>query len=117
MAIGVNLEKDSGDAEKRVDEIRRIFSDEPRVEVTSYSGLTGELVKSRGASFILRGVRNATDFDYETAMADANRNMFGVETVILAATPELAWISSSAMRELHHYGKDVSNLLPRTKKD
>ena len=78
----------------------------------AYSELTGELAKRLGCAFILRGVRNTADFEYEMNMADTNRRLFGIETVLLPALPELAWISSSTARELERFGHDISELLP-----
>lgn len=112
IAVGVNIGKDPEDAERNCAAIRRTFATEPRVEVTSYSGLTGELAKRTGATFLLRGARNAADFEYERNMADANRNLFGIETVILPTLPELSWISSSTARELERFGYDPHELLP-----
>ena len=96
IAIGINIEKKDADTESRV----------------TYSELTGELAKRLGCAFILRGVRNTADFEYEMNMADTNRRLFGIETVLLPALPELAWISSSTARELERFGHDISELLP-----
>ena len=82
------------------------------MDVTSYTGLTGDLARRTGATFLLRGARNAADFEYERNMADANRNLFGIETVILPTLPELSWISSSTARELSRFGHDPKELLP-----
>lgn len=112
IAIGVNIGKNPEDAERNRTAISGFFADEPRVEVTVYTGLTGELAKRTGASFLLRGARNAQDFEYERNMADANRNLFGIETVILPTLPELSWISSSTARELERFGYDPHDLLP-----
>lgn len=95
-----------------MEEIRALYSEEPRVSVDIFSGLTGTYAVQAGVDFILRGVRNVSDFEYERSMADANRNLFGVETVILPSLPELSWISSSAVRELKHFGADVAGLTP-----
>lgn len=112
IAVGVNIGKDPEDAERNCEAIRMIFDREPRVEVTTYTGLTGELARRTGAAILLRGVRNAADFEYERNMADANRNLFGIETVILPTLPELSWISSSTARELERFGYDPHELLP-----
>ena len=112
IAVGVNIGKDPEDAERNCANIRRVFDGNPAVEVTSYTGLTGDLAKRTGATFLLRGARNAADFEYERNMADANRNLFGIETVILPTLPELSWISSSTARELSRFGYDPTELLP-----
>ena len=114
IAVGVNIGKDPEDAERNCEAIRRVFTDDPNVDVTSYTGLTGDLAKRTEATFLLRGARNAADFEYERNMADANRNLFGIETVILPTLPELSWISSSTARELSRFGHDPKELLPRT---
>lgn len=115
VAVGHNIEKSDSDIAPRVDAIRGALADLPGVSVISYSGLTGELAHHTGADFIVRGVRSVTDFEYETNMADANRNMFGVETLLMPARPELAWISSSVVRELNAFGADTHELLPSDK--
>lgn len=112
IAVGVNIGKDSEDTQRNCDAIRKTFAGDSRIEVTSYSGLTGELARRTGAAILLRGARNAADFEYERNMADANRNLFGIETVILPTLPELSWISSSTARELERFGYDPHELLP-----
>lgn len=115
ILIGFNVEKgieNKAEILRRMEEIRALYSAEPRVSVDIFSGLTGTYAVQAGVDFILRGVRNVSDFEYERNMADANRNLFGVETVILPSLPELSWISSSAVRELKHFGADVSGLTP-----
>jgi len=114
VAVGVNDVKHSGSsAEMRVDAIKRIFADEPRVTAVAYSGLTVEVAEAEGARFLLRGVRSVADFEYERSLADINRNISGVETVILYALPELAVVSSSMVRELSRYGRDVTPYIPK----
>lgn len=112
IAVGINIGKDPEDTERNCESIRKFFIRDPRIEVISYSGLTGDLAKRSGAAFLLRGARNAADFEYERNMADANRNLFGIETVILPTLPELSWISSSTARELERFGYDPHELLP-----
>lgn len=112
IAIGINIEKMNADTESRVRAIRDLYAGDPRIDVITYSELTGELAKRLGCAFILRGVRNTADFEYEMNMADTNRRLFGIETVLLPALPELAWISSSTARELARFGHDISELLP-----
>lgn len=112
IAIGINIGKKDTDTESRVRAIRDLYAGDPRIDVVTYSELTGELAKRLGCAFILRGVRNTADFEYEMNMADVNRRLFGIETVLLPALPELAWISSSTARELERFGHDISELLP-----
>ncbi|MBE6302314.1 MAG: pantetheine-phosphate adenylyltransferase [Bacteroidales bacterium] len=113
IAIGRNNAKASQtDAEKRVENIARIYADEPRVEVVTYEGLTADFAREQGACCLLRGVRSVKDFEYERDLADLNREISGIETIILPCEPQYAAISSSAVRELMSYGKDVSKFLP-----
>ena len=99
--------------EKRVEMIRRLYADEPRVKVEAYSGLTVDFAREQGAEFIVRGIRSVKDFEYEEGIADINRKLTGIETLFLFTEPELASVSSSVVRELLHYGKDVSVFLPK----
>lgn len=114
VAVGVNDGKHSGSsAEMRVDAIKKIFADEPRVKAVAYTGLTVEVAEAEGARFLLRGVRSVADYEYERSLADINRNISDIETVILYALPELAVVSSSMVRELERYGRDVSQFIPK----
>lgn len=98
--------------EKRLEMIRALYVDEPRVKVLPYSGLTVDFAKEQEADVIVRGIRSVKDFEYEESIADINRKLSGIETVFLFTEPELAAVSSSVVRELIHYGKDVSMFLP-----
>lgn len=112
VAVGHNIDKPGDDTTRHIEAIRRAFRDNSRVEVTSYSGLTAEFVKRIEASSILRGVRNIADFEYERNLADVNKEILGVETVLMFSLPEYSYISSSMVRELAANGHDVSSLLP-----
>ena len=92
--------------------IRALYADEPRVKVLPYSGLTVDFAREQGADMIVRGIRSVKDFEYEESIADINRKLSGIETVFLFTEPELSSVSSSVVRELVHYGKDVSAFLP-----
>lgn len=98
--------------EKRVEMIRSLYADELRVKVLPYSGLTVDFAREQGADMIVRGIRSVKDFEYEESIADINRKLSGIETVFLFTEPELSSVSSSVVRELVHYGKDVSAFLP-----
>lgn len=111
IAIGYNPEKPMGDAEQRVERIRKSFESEPCVEVELYTGLTGEYCMAKGACAILRGVRGVADLEYERNLADANKKLLGIETVFLLSLPEYSYISSSLVRELAAHGKDITPLL------
>lgn len=98
--------------EERMERIRQAFAADSRVEVVSYHGLTTDLAASLHADALLRGVRTVADYEYERQMAEVNRRLTGIETVMLLADPTLADISSSVVRELISYGKDVTEFLP-----
>lgn len=98
---------------ERVEAIRRIYADEPRIEVVAYNDLTVDLVKREGAQFILRGLRSVKDFEYERDIAAMNHRLSGVETVMLFTEARYSDISSGVVRELIAYGKDVSDFLPK----
>lgn len=114
IAIGINEKKQTYyTLEQRVAAIRALYAEEPRVKVITYSGLTVDVAQQERASFILRGVRSVIDFEYEKAIADVNRQLTGIETLLLFTEPAYAHISSSVVRELLHFGKDVSAFLPK----
>ncbi|MBO7317222.1 MAG: pantetheine-phosphate adenylyltransferase [Bacteroidales bacterium] len=113
VAIGVNaLKRPMFTEEERVAMLEGLFADEPRVKVVSYCGLTVDVARDCGAQFMLRGVRSVMDFEYERSIADVNREISGLETVMLFTEPMYAHISSSVVRELIGYGKDVKAFLP-----
>ncbi|MGF1532151.1 MAG: pantetheine-phosphate adenylyltransferase [Bernardetiaceae bacterium] len=95
-----------------LDYIRETFAAHPNVQVETYQTLTIDFARQHQARFILRGLRNTTDFDYENPIAQINRIQGGVESVFFITSPEYAFISSSIVREMHRYGRDVSALLP-----
>ena len=114
IAIGINEKKQTYyTLEQRVAAIRALYAEEPRVKVITYSGLTVDVAQQEQASFILRGVRSVIDFEYEKAIADVNRQLTGIETLLLFTEPAYAHISSSVVRELLHFGRDVSAFLPK----
>ena len=115
VAIGHNSAKRGllpPEARKRL--IEQIYNGDARVEVTTYSTLTGDEARRVGATTIIRSVRNATDFDYERTMDHANREIFPeLRTIIIIAPAEVEHISSSLVRELRAFGHDTSTLLPQ----
>ena len=116
VAIGVNAEKKTlFSLEERIENIKSIYSEEKRVKVTHYESLTIDFAKESNVDFILRGIRNINDFEYEKNMADINRKLSGIETVFLFSEPEYSYVSSSLVRELISYKKDISNLIPKVK--
>lgn len=113
VAVGVNADKPQSvadDADYRA--MEALYAADSRVEVVRYSGLTVELAARLGVRNIVRGVRSVKDFEYERDMADINRQLSGVETVILFSRPEMSAISSSVVRELRGYGADISEFIP-----
>ncbi len=113
VAVGYNEQKSGWQpVAERVAAIRNLYADEPRIRVESYTGLTADFARSQGVAAIVRGVRRVADFEYEMQMADVNRRLTGIETILLPASPELASLSSSIVRELAHFGHDVSPFLP-----
>ena len=113
IAIGINTEKHTlYSLEERMERITTLYKDEPRIHVVSYEGLTTDFAQSIGAQFIVRGVRNAIDFEYERNIADVNRMLTGIDTLLLISEPQYAAISSSMVRELAHFGKDIRSYLP-----
>lgn len=99
---------------ERVETIALLYKDEPRVEVKSYSDLTVSFAQREGARFIIKGVRSMKDYEYEREQADINRQIGGIETVFMFAKPELASVSSSVVRELEHFGNDITSFLPQS---
>ena len=113
IGIGINSGKKSMfPVEERVKAIEKAFAGEERIEVKVYDCLTMDFAKEIGTDVLLRGVRTTKDFEYEREIADINLKLGGIETVLLISEPEYASISSSVVRELITYGKDVSELLP-----
>lgn len=113
--VGDNVNKpDLVPAAGRVAAIGQLYSSEPRVRVAAFDGLAVEFARSVGAHYIIKGVRSVRDFEYEREQADINRRLTEgeVETVFMFALPELSSISSSMVRELQHFGRDVSAFLP-----
>lgn len=113
IAIGFNSEKGKPRGlDERLENIRSLYSGNSKVRVESYSGLTVDHARHTGAKVIIRGVRDVKDFEYERNLADANRAISGIDTLLLTARPEYGFISSSLVRELEHYGYDVTPFLP-----
>jgi pantetheine-phosphate adenylyltransferase len=119
IAIGHNTAKNNRyfSIEDTVASIRKVYEDEPRIEIITYNELTASLAKKHSANFLLRGLRNTTDFEYENSISQVNRHLGGqqnsaIETVFLITSPSVAWISSSIVREVHKHKGDISTYLP-----
>ena len=114
IAIGINPDKPGFmTMEQRKQWIDTIFANEPQVSVVTYTGLTVDVARECHARFLLRGVRMIQDFETEMHMAEVNRQLSGLETVLLYTLPEDSHVSSSIVRELARYGEDVTELLPK----
>ena len=116
IGVGVNERKQYMlSAEERCAAIRHIYEGEAKIEVKAYSDLTVDFARREGAAYIIKGVRSVKDFEYEREQADINRQLSGVETLLLYSDPRYSSVSSSMVRELIHFGQDVSRYLPPVK--
>ena len=111
--VGDQVHKpDMSSAEERIKAIADLYRDEPRIEVKPYYGLAVDFARAENAHFIVKGVRSVKDFEYEREQADINRQLSGIETILLYSEPQFSSISSTMVRELQHFGVDVSQYLP-----
>lgn len=115
VAIGYN----SGKSQRyfpidfMVDKIKGTFAEYPTISVQTFSELTAEFARRNNARYLLRGLRNTTDFEYENSIAQVNRNLNKeLESVFLITSPQFASINSSIIREVHRYNGDVSSMIP-----
>lgn len=114
VAVGVNEAKHpETTAQQRVEAIRSLYADDERVTVVAYSGLTVDVAREHGAAFIVKGVRSVRDYESEREQAEVNRRLAGIDTVLLMAEPGLEAVSSSTVRSLRSFGRDVSEFLPK----
>ena len=114
IGVGYNTNKRSClTPEERVAAIEKVYASEARVKVVAYDDLTADLARREQARFVLRGIRSVKDFEYERDIAGINHRLSGVETVLLFTEPHYADISSTIVRELLAFGKDVSEFLPQ----
>lgn len=115
IAIGINADKKyMFELEERVSFIENLFEDEPKVKVMTYSGLTVDFCKKQKASFILRGLRNPADFEFEKAIAHTNRLLSEIETVFLLTSVRTSYISSSIVRDVMRNDGNYKLLVPKT---
>jgi pantetheine-phosphate adenylyltransferase len=115
IAVGYNSGKTQRyfPIEFMIDKIKETFKEMPSISVQTYSELTAEFAKKNKAKYLLRGLRNTTDFEYENSIAQVNKHLNGeLESVFLITSPQFASISSSIIREVHRYKGDVSGFLP-----
>ena len=111
--VGDQVHKpDMPSAEERIKAIADLYRDEPRIEVKPYYGLAVDFARAENAHFIVKGIRSVKDFEDVREQADLNRQLSGVETILLYSEPQFSSISSTMVRELQHFGVDVSPYLP-----
>ncbi len=114
ISIGYNSNKQGFfPLERRMNWIKTVFANEPRVSVNSYQGLTVDFAKEQNAGFILRGLRTSADFEFERAIAQINKSMTNIDTVFLLTTPEHTPVNSSIVRDIIRHGGDASKFLPK----
>ncbi len=116
IAVGTNSAKNYlFSLEQRVQWIEQTFAHEPKISVITYEGLTVDFAREQGVQFLLRGLRNPADFEFEKAIAQANREMVpDLETVFLLTSARYAYISSSIVREVYDHGGDFQKFVPAT---
>ena len=115
VAIGVNGDKNyMFTVEQRKEFIEKAFADEPKVKVSTYQGLTVDYCREIDAQFILRGLRNPADFEFEKAIADTNRTLSKIETVFLLTAARTSFISSSIVRDVIRNNGDYTVLVPES---
>ena len=113
VAIGINADKKyMFSLEERQSFIEEAFKIEPRVKVMTYEGLTIDFCKKIDAQFILRGLRNPADFEFEKAIAHTNRKLSKIETVFLLTASNTSYISSSIVRDVLRNGGEYELLVP-----
>jgi pantetheine-phosphate adenylyltransferase len=114
VGIGINSAKNPMfSAEQRMEWFKEIYKEEPKVESVVYDGLTVHYCKTIGATFILRGIRYVSDFEYEKTIADANRTLDkNIETIFLTGEPKYTSVASTIVRDIIRNGGDASPFLP-----
>jgi len=115
IAIGVNADKKQlFPLEDKIQQIKNTFINEPRIKVASYKGLTVDFCKSVNSKYILRGLRNSSDFNYEQSIAQTNSSLSLIESVFLISSPQLAHISSTIVRDIIRNEGDYKSLVPKS---
>ena len=117
IGVGINSEKKyMFSSEKRINFIKELFVKSNKISVTSYQGLTVNFCKTINANYILRGLRNPGDFEFEKAIAHTNRKLSGIETIFLLTSVETSFISSGIVREIILNNGDYRSLVPNSVK-
>lgn len=115
IAIGVNADKKQlFPLEDKIQQIKNTFINEPRIKVASYKGLTIDFCKSVNSKYILRGLRNSSDFNYEQSIAQTNSSLSSIESIFLISSPQLAHISSTIVRDIIRNEGDYKNFVPKS---
>jgi len=115
IAIGINAEKTyMFTLEERIKFIKKNYTNEPKIKVETYTGLTIDICKKLDVDFILRGLRNPADFEFEKAIAQTNRKMSTIETVFLLTSADTSFISSSIVRDILRNGGNVEGFVPKS---
>ncbi|GGK44900.1 MULTISPECIES: pantetheine-phosphate adenylyltransferase [Flavobacteriaceae] len=115
IAIGVNADKSyMFSLEERIQFIKENYKNEPKITVETYSGLTTDFCQKINVDFILRGLRNPADFEFEKAIAQTNRKLSNIETVFLLTSSDTAFISSSIVRDVFRHGGDITGFVPKS---
>lgn len=113
IAVGTNSEKKyMFPLAQRIKFIADTFIEKKSISVNSFEGLTTEFCKESNVDFIIRGLRNSADFEFEKAIAHTNRNIGDIETVFLLTSVDTSFISSSIVREIIHYNGDYKKMVP-----
>lgn len=114
IAVGVNVDKTPlFNEEQRVNAIKKIYSDESRVEVLTYDGMLADFMKQKGVKMTVRGIRNQDDYKYETTMAHYNQDMYPEIITVYIPTPvELTYVSSSAIRNILELNGEIKEYVP-----
>ena len=114
LAVAVNVDKHGTfTLEERVEMLKTVVGDEPGISVTSFDGLTVDFARQIGAQVIIRGVRAMSDFEYEFEMALMNQNLYPeIETVFMMPSLQYMYVSSSRLKELAQFGRDVEEFVP-----
>ncbi len=115
IAIGINADKKyMFSLKQRVQFIEACFADNSKIKVATYKGLTVDFCKENNVDFILRGLRNTTDFEFEKSIANANNTLAGLESVFLLTSPKTSYISSSIVRDIVRNNGDYTKLVPKS---
>jgi pantetheine-phosphate adenylyltransferase len=115
IAIGVNADKQyMFSLDERIHFIKENYKNEPKITVETYSGLTTDFCQKINVDFILRGLRNPADFEFEKAIAQTNRKLSNIETVFLLTSADTAFISSSIVRDVFRHGGDITSFVPKS---